>query len=630
MRRIADTKAPNEVSLLQFRHRPRQFGIIPAAMLLAATFLALFSAALHTVALSLEENLQKTSLCTAGTGTSTSTANLEEFQALIQRQEQQLIRLENAVKALTEVLDRLHRPAKEDEKRTDVVESKKAVAQKSESERQGLSEETKSAVKRVRVEKYRPAWADRFQFLAAIKVSAATVTCIAPIPPEEEDGVSRYVIVGDHRGFLYVVLAHGGDAVLEHSTAADSAVTAILAYALSNGTVIVTGHGDGAVLMHRLWEIGAEESGSGGASSGLRMENLRCLSSGGAESVRLLEVHQVGKTRYVLCVGLEGRVRVFVENGALHGSVMPPSRLLAALKQRLLFLTENGVASLDLRTMTVRTGACEGLNGSHAIAYAFDAAERSKGYGVTSEGEIVHVVLMGDITNFECRVRSKRRIELLQVQNQTISLKAIKGYILLGTPDKVLVFNSTSPNYVRSAGPRYLFHSTLEEIAYSFNQDFAAQRQENQALIACNRDRLVVVGLGEGYVAMFRSSLPVYKPEFNTVLWSSPALVFVIFLIGAWHLFGKKREAFSLWGSDDIFNATSSTGGSSSARSAVSNENSGRDIRDRDRDISDLRRGTTRRYASPSRYPSSASQAGFGGSTGALTYRSNTVDLNYR
>jgi len=137
-----------------------------------------------------------------------------------------------------------------------------------------------------------------------------------------------------------------------------------------------------------------------------------------------------------------------------------------------------------------------------------------------------------------------------------------------------------------------------------------------------------VIGLGNGYVGVYRSKLPVHKAEFNTMLWSSPVLVFILFLIGAWHFFGKKREAFAIWGSDDIFSGTPTVG---SSLSSASGERSNEDTSTRAeglRDIRDGLRGPTRRYVSPSGYP--ARQSGYGGGTGAISYRGSTVDPNYR
>lgn len=68
-------------------------------------------------------------------------------------------------------------------------------------------------------------------------------------------------------------------------------------------------------------------------------------------AITILEVPHVGRSRYILSSDVGGKIRVTREDGTVHGSAMPTSRPLAFLKQRLLFLTENGAGSLDLRSM---------------------------------------------------------------------------------------------------------------------------------------------------------------------------------------------------------------------------------------------------------------------------------------
>lgn len=177
----------------------------------------------------------------------------------------------------------------------------------------------------------------------------------------------------------------------------------------------------------------------------LVMEHVRVLSKSSQGdnppgAVVGLEVHQIGKMRYVIGIGSRGKIHVFRENGTLYGvaETSSNSRPLAFLRQRLLFLTETGAGSLDLRSMTVRTGECEGLSGARAVAYAFDAAERSKGYGFTSEGNLIQVTLMGDVLNFECRVKSKRMSDI--EGEGSVVVRAIKGYLLVSTPEKVFLY----------------------------------------------------------------------------------------------------------------------------------------------------------------------------------------------
>lgn len=577
----------------------------------------------------------------------TPNQKLLDLENLLDRQEIHLQKLEDLVKILHQTVDKLQpgraqqRPSPgptmvEPDNCPDAEEEKAAEASEGESLKAGRrSSRASGKGKGVTVAKFRPAWSERFQFLSAVKMES-DVTCLNVLPHEGDDGVGKYVAVGDAQGRVYILFSHG-EVLVDFLTLSTAPVTAMLSYLSfeKNETVLVTGHADGTVLLHRVWETTQttqHATAAGDEWHALAMEHVRVLSKFGQDNnppgaVVGLEVHRVGRMRYVLGIGSQGRIHVFRENGTLYGVAESSSgsRPLAFLRQRLLFLTETGAGSLDLRSMTVRTGQCEGLNGSRAVAYAFDAAERSKGYGFTSAGDLIHVVLMGDVLKFECRVKSKRRSEI--EGGETVEVRAIKGYLLVSTPEKVFVYNTTTQQYIRVAGPRHLFYATLDQIASAF-APVSKNPGDAPALIACNRDRLVVIGLGNGYVGVYRSTLPVHKAEFNTMLWSSPVLVFILFLIGAWHFFGKKREAFAIWGSDDIYSATPAVG---SSLSGVSGERSNEDTSTRPEVIRDIResfRGATRRYVSPSGYP--ARQSGYGGGTGAISYRGSTVDPNYR
>lgn len=581
----------------------------------------------------------------------TPNQKLLDLENLLDKQVIHLQKLEDLVKILHQAIDKLQpgrgqqwcsAPTRvEPDNCPDAEEEKAAEASVEESPKpRRRSTRASGNGKGVTVAKFRPAWSERFQFLSAVKMES-DVTCLNVLPHEGDDGVGKYVAVGDAQGRVYILLSHG-EVLVDFLTLSTAPVTAMLSYLSveKNETVLVTGHADGTVLLHRVWEATQHATAAGDDWHALAMEHVRMLSKSHEDDDRPgavvgLEVHQVGRMRYVLGIGSGGTIHVFRENGTLYGVAESSSnsRPLAFLRQRLLFLTETGAGSLDLRSMTVRTGQCEGLNGSRAVAYAFDAAERSKGYGFTSDGDLIQVVLMGDVLNFECRVKFKRRSEI--DGGGAALVRAIKGYLLVSTPEKVFVYNTTTQHYIRMGGPRSLFYATLDQIASAFapvskNPSEASASKipsDAPALIACNRDRLVVIGLGNGYVGVYRSNLPVHKAEFNTMLWSSPVLLFILFLIGAWHFIGKKKEAFAIWGSDDIFSTAPTVG---SSLSGVSGERSNEDTSTRPevmRDIRDLRR-PTRRYLSPPDYP--AHQSGYGGGAGAISYRGSTVDPNYR
>ncbi|XWS14596.1 hypothetical protein CRYUN_Cryun35bG0023300 [Craigia yunnanensis] len=333
--------------------------------------------------------------------------------------------------------------------------------------------------------------------------------------------------------------------------------------------------------------------------------------------------------RYILSTDLSGKIRVFRENGTLYGSAMPTSRPLVFLKQRLLFLTETGAGLLDLRSMKIKESECEGLNHSLAQTYVFDATERSKAYGFTSDGDLIHVLLLGDIMNCKCRVGFKKKLEM----QEPLAFQAIKGYLLIVDPEKVFVYNVSILHYVRACAPRLLFSASLDEIRSSFLtyqvMDTNKERRQVMPLIASDREKLVVLGLGGEYVGMYRSNLPVLKGESNTMLWTSPVLFFILFLFGAWQFFANKKEALTSWGPDDPFSSTATSNGdpigsSTRGRSFIDSSSRGTDIVDL---RSSCLRG--RRYGSPSQYP--------GGATGSFmpksadpSSRPASVDPNYK
>ncbi|KAJ7966736.1 WD40-repeat-containing domain protein [Quillaja saponaria] len=552
--------------------------------------------------------------------------------------------LEELVRNLTEIVTRLESKLLEPSKMASVgersgIQEKDKVAQRMHDGKRSLEEVQEDGfggkirdgerAKGVLVTKYSPFWSERFQFVSAVKLDS-DATCIHVLPFRDYEGLSKYVAVGDERGRVYVFLRNG-DALVEFYTLSKSPITAMVSYlsVYKNESVLVTGHRNGAILMHRIWE-----GTSGEDWNSLVMENVdKFVASDQSEEdgspITILEVHHVGRMRYILSTDSSGKIRVFRENGTVYGSAMPTSKPLAFLKQRLMFLTETGAGSLDLRSMKVRESECEGLNHSLARNYVFDAAERSKAYGFTSEGDLIHLLLLGDIMNFKCRVRSKKKFDM----DEPLVLQAIKGYLLIVSQEKVLLYNVSSQHYARVGAPRLLFSSSLDEIRSSFlnypMMDLDAEKTNVIPLIVSDREKLVILGLGGGYVGMYASKLPIFKNESNTMLWTSPVLFFILFLFGAWHFFAKKKEALTSWGPDDPFTSTSATTGAplgtgSGDRSLVDSSRSA--------DATELRSGglraPSRRYPSPTRYPGGTSS--FRPSSTDHNSRPSSVDPDFR
>ncbi|KAG8378901.1 hypothetical protein BUALT_Bualt07G0032700 [Buddleja alternifolia] len=544
---------------------------------------------------------------------------------LLREQQLQLEKLEELVKNLTQLVSRLESQFHEapvkiklgslssshhDEKRVfEKIEEDEGLCKKEEILPENgvtIGAVAGEGAGAVSVTKYNTFWSERFQFVSAVKLRSSP-TCVNILPFKDFEGLSKYFAVGDDKGKLYV-FSRSGDVSLEFDTFAEledpSPVRAMVSYlsVYKNESMIVTGHENGVIVMHRVWEVS-----NGDEWSLLHLEKIGRFETldGFGSRIDILEVHHVGRRRYVLATNGGGRIIVFRENGTVYGTATPSRPPVAFLKQRLLFLTETGAGSLDLRTMKLKESECEGLNSSSAKSYVFDATDRSKAYGFTSEGDLIHTLLLGDTMNFKCRVRSKRKLDL----DEPLALQAIKGYLLIANKEKVVVYNVSSQQYVRASGLRLLFSAGLDEIIASFlNQQVVDANDENKLaipLITSDYEKLVIISLGNGYIAMYRSNLPVFKNEFNSILWTSPVLFFILFLFGAYHFFANKKEALTAWGPDDPFTSTSVTNGP-----PLASGNTERSFTEssRNSEIMDLRGSGLRgpsRYVSPPRYTDS-------------------------
>lgn len=530
----------------------------------------------------------------------------------LEKQQFQLEKLQELVQNLKQVVSRLESRLSDAPEKT-VTDPPSVLSSSIDNEIRDLEKirskesEEEVRVETVSVKKYNSLWSERFQFVSAVKLRS-NPTCVNVLPFRDFEGLSKYFAVGDDEGRLYVFF-RSGDVALEFDSLSPYPVTAVVSYlsVYKNESTIITGHENGAIVMHKVWE-----TLSGEEWSLLHVEKVGSfeMSESGGSRINMLEVHHVGRRRYVLATNGDGKIIVFREDGTVYGSATPSRQPIAFLKQRLLFLTENGAGSLDLRTMKLKETECEGFNGSTAISYVFDAMDRSKAYGLTQEGDLVQTLLLGDVMNFKCRIRSKRKLDV----EEPIALQAIKGYLVISNREKVFVYNVSSQHYVRAGGVRLLFSAGHNEIIAAFlNQQAVDVTNESRVLtplITTDHEKLVIISLGNGYVSMYRSNLPVFKNEFNSLLWTSPVLFFILFLFGAWHFFANKKEALTSWGPDDPFSSASVTSGAPLGSGAGD-----RSFTDssRNSEIMDLRgggggglRGSSSRYVSPTRYPGGA------------------------
>lgn len=529
---------------------------------------------------------------------------LEKLQELVTNLTHLVARLESQVSEAPEKLKTLPLSSS----RVELRDFEKIKENETPSKEEGVKEGSGVGVGggSLSVTKYNSFWSERFQFVSAVKLSSKP-TCVNVLPYRDFEGLSKYFVVGDDNGKLYVFL-RSGDVSLEFDTFSESEesspVTAMVSYLspYKNESMIVTGHENGVIVMHRVWEVL-----NGDEWSTLHFERVRRfeMPEPGRSRIDILEVHHVGRKKYILATDGGAKITVFRDNGSLYGAATPSGKPIAFWKQRLLFLTETGAGYLDLRTMKLKETECEGLNNSFAKSYVFDAMDRSKAYGFTSEGDLIQTLLLGDVMNFKCRVRSKRKLDL----DEPMALQAIKGYLLIANRDKVLVYNVSSQHYVRAGGLRLLFSAGLDEIISSFLNlqvvDLNNEKGSPTPLITSDYEKHVIISLGNGYVAMYRSNLPVFKNEFSSILWTSPVLFFILFLFGAWHFFANKKEALTSWGPDDPFSSSTVASGAALGGSGTGD----RSFADtcRNSEIMELRGGGglrgSSRYVSPPRYP---------------------------
>ncbi|CAL0332673.1 unnamed protein product [Lupinus luteus] len=345
-----------------------------------------------------------------------------------------------------------------------------------------------------------------------------------------------------------------------------------------NEIFVIISHGNRKILIHRVWE------GSGGEDwSFLFTTNIgKFMSQDDVFSVTLLEVHYVGRVKYILLVDTSGKIKVFKEDGKLYGSGVLASRPLVFLKQRLMFLTENNAGSLDLRGTKIKESECEGLNHYVAQNYVFDANEFSKAYGITLEGDLIHVLLLGDVMNFKCRVR------------------------------KFFVYNVSSLHYVRFGVPRLVFSSSLDNMRLPFlNYPAISLDAEIRVipLIASDGEKLDIVGLGGGSGQLAQECFEIPEIKEKRKKPKDPHNK-----LNAEGLCVKTRirdrkgrkmghKTLTSWGLDSSFSSTSAT---TSAPLASGDIYPFIDSSSRNDDVMDIRGGSlrppTRRYGSSIRY----------------------------
>ena len=103
------------------------------------------------------------------------------------------------------------------------------------------------------VAKRRDVWPEHLRLFAATRLDADP-TAVAMMPQRGEDDFPRYFVAGDAIGRVHVLRPDGDLAVLSDSATGSAVTSVTCALARKNETVIVSGHADGSVAFHRVFE----------------------------------------------------------------------------------------------------------------------------------------------------------------------------------------------------------------------------------------------------------------------------------------------------------------------------------------------------------------------------------------
>jgi len=404
------------------------------------------------------------------------------------------------------------------------------------------------------IAKYKVGFFDHLRLMSAVKVDTET-SAVMLMPQDGGMGTSRYLALGDNEGKVYIFRPQG-ELMIEFPSGSYSPVTALSAYVVRrNETVLLVGHEDGSAHFHRIEEHVQMESLMPEDMYTLMQTHVATVSlvkhapaSGGRESQELvgvdddtgavvfMEAYRWSQRRFVVLTNAQNELTVYKENGTLHGTAQSPSSIvqLKSGSAMTIFITENGVGSLDLNTMVVEANECQGLNGSTIVTAAFDSFVSSRAYALTTEGELLTLTLVGD-RRTDCFIKTRKSAGLMP----PASLASLKGYLIASTSTELWVFNVTGNS---RSGPRFVLQDSLDNVAAAFGHNPSECPLLIPKVLA-NRHRQVVASFCNGLIGAFESHLPVQRPQdWNPKLWSQPLFIGAIVVVAMYQFYNQRRR----------------------------------------------------------------------------------------
>ena len=306
-------------------------------------------------------------------------------------------------------------------------------------------------------------------------------------------------------------------------------------------------------------------SGGGDESTGWRrIQNLRRVVA--AEMFRIRDV------RYVAVADASGKVAVFrVPTGGYNGSgargtanqwrlhlhsvhrSVDERRFVSRQSPHYVaWVGARGAGAADVAaTLEVLHKPCHNLNGTHIQRLKFDVAASGRFVGVGGGGELLTGFVNVDADE-RCASFERHPARAL-VADAGCFVGRHQGVRVRREPYRVSVLNTT---VVGKKPPREVTAAPLPHLSAMFGRQLATNELSNgPGLVASNRGRLVVVAFPDGLLASYESDLPTWRPPpMNTKLWSQPAFVAAMGLIGLWQFYRSRGHAAmgSSWGGPSV------------------------------------------------------------------------------
>ncbi|CAL8470006.1 g9548 [Coccomyxa elongata] len=390
------------------------------------------------------------------------------------------------------------------------------------------------------------AWASGFEQLA-VQFVHAEVTALHAMHPSRIGGLALFAVAGTADGVLHFLDAQG-NAVAKHDTGELQPISAIASHRLSrNESLVALGFPDGSVTtlkVHFSLRRAHRNAAEQGTIHSIAFERQLMVAQGhDEEALEVTHMVFLAPPRHspqLVVARRSGHVDVWRRDGTLrmHFQVNDPVRLLKVTPRGALVVTAQGITSVlfpkdqpsssggsVLRPELVET-TCQGLDGSIILSAAWAVSDHGtpqydRVYALTGEGQLLVVVTQVGASQ-RCKVMSRTALHDSPI---TASIKTIRGYILLTTPDHVHVFK------VNSTG----LHEVITDFWGNLAPVDPAEERDSAPCLATSRYNLVVLDLGKGMIGMFKSKLPFREPvSLQRDSWKRPLFAIAMAIVGCW------------------------------------------------------------------------------------------------